>query len=285
MTGYVEVISQGLYSSIQDSGRIGYRKYGIPPSGTMDKKSSELANHLLNNPLDAAVMEITLHGPKLLFSVSTQICITGADISPRLNNQSISCNKIINIGAGDTLSFGLLHFGARSYLAVKDGFQTEKIMGSRSYFTPVSSHSTIRKGDRLPIQAYHSSEQYYSTVRPDHLLFTSSRIKCSTGPEFDLLNDEDKISIFESTFMVTKENNRMGYRLEGTPINYPVNYNMLTSSVLPGTVQLTPSGQLIALMQDCQTTGGYPRILQLKQSGINTLSQKKSSDTITFESD
>lgn len=285
MKGYVAVISPGLYSSIQDSGRIGYRKYGIPPSGTMDKKSAELANHLVNNSPEAAVMEITLHGPKLLFSVSTQICITGADISPRLNDQSISCNKIINIAADDTLSFGLLHFGARCYLAVKGGFQTEKIMGSHSYFSPVSAHSTIRKGDRLPINAYQSSERYYSTVRLDNSLFTSSKIECSRGPEFDVLNDQDKETIFNSSFTITKDNNRMGYRLEGTPLTYPTDYNMLTSSVLPGTVQLTPSGQLIVLMQDCQTTGGYPRILQLKQAGINILAQKKSFNAITFESD
>lgn len=105
------------------------------------------------------------------------------------------------------------------------------------------------------------------------------------GPEFDILNDQDKKTIFNSTFMVTKDNNRMGYRLEGSPYTNPANYNMLTSSVLPGTVQLTPSGQLIVLMQDCQTTGGYPRILQVTQSGINSLAQKKSSDAITFEID
>jgi allophanate hydrolase subunit 2 len=168
---------------------------------------------------------------------------------------------------------------------VKDGFQTEKIMGSHSYFIPVTAHSTIRKGDRLPIHPYQSNELYYSIVKPDHSLFTSSKIKCRLGPEFDMLNDQDKGSLFKSTFVITKDNNRMGYRLEGSPHTYPANYNMLTSSVLPGTVQLTPSGQLIVLMQDCQTTGGYPRILQVTQSGINSLAHKKSSDAITFEID
>ena len=285
MRGFVKVISPGLYTSVQDSGRMGYRKYGIPPSGTMDKKSAELANHLLNNSREAALLEITLHGPKLLFSVSTQISITGADISPQLNDQPVSCNKIINIAAGDILSFGLLHFGARCYLAVKDGFQTEKIMGSHSYFTPVTTNSTISKGDELPILSYRSDEKYYATVKPDHSIFTSAKIKCSRGPEFDVLNTQDKKLIFNSSFGITKDNNRMGYRLEGSPLKYPVNYNMLTSSVLPGTVQLTPSGQLIVLMQDCQTTGGYPRILQVTQSGINAIAQKKQSDSITFKID
>lgn len=283
MSGYIEVISPGLYSTIQDSGRIGYRKFGVPPSGPMDKQSAELANHLLNNPSEAAIMEITLHGPTLLFSVSTQIAISGANISPKLNDEEISSNKIIEVHAGDKLSFGLIHFGARCYLAVKGGFQTEKIMGSRSYFNPVTSSHAIRRKDQLPIHAHNSKDKNYSSVKPDNTFFSSSIVECSIGTEFQVLDDGLKENIFEYKFTITKDNNRMGYRLEGPSLLYPNNYNMLTSSVLPGTVQLTPSGQLIVLMQDCQTTGGYPRILQVDQRGINKLAQKRTSDTFNFE--
>ncbi len=285
MRGFAEVISPGLYSTIQDSGRNGYRKYGVPPSGPMDKQSAELANHLLNNPTDAALMEITLHGPKILFSVPTQICITGADVSPKLNEQVIPSHKIVRVTAGDSLSFGTLHRGVRCYLAVKHGFQTQKIMGSRSFFTPVTPQSTVRKGDRLPLDTYPSDDPLHSVVKIDHSHFTSTLLRCSPGPEFQVLNSHDQERILKDGFLVTKDNNRMGYRLNGPAITYPDNYNMLTSTVLPGTVQLTPSGQLIVLMQDCQTTGGYPRILQLTQSGINTLAQKKLSDLITFKTE
>ena len=171
MKGFVEIISAGLYSTIQDSGRIGFRKYGVPPSGPMDKQSADMANHLLNNSLDAALMEITMHGPKLFFSVDTQITIFGADISPRLNDYEIDCNKVIGVAAGDTLSFGLLRFGVRCYLAVKDGFQTEKILDSRCQFAPVTLDSTLRKGDKLPINTYKSAERSLSMVKNDQTRF------------------------------------------------------------------------------------------------------------------
>lgn len=285
MSGFVEVLSPGLYSSIQDRGRIGYRKYGVPTAGTMDRQSAGLANQLLNNSLDAALMEITLSGPKLLFSAPTQITISGANISPLLNKNEIACNKIITVTSGDILSFGLLRFGSRCYLAIKGGFQVAKIMGSRSYFSPVTLQQTIRKGDRIPFESYYSKDDSFSLVKNDDSLFRSSNLKCSLGPEFELLIESQKKSIFETSFLISKDNNRMGYRLDSSPIQYPTDYNMLTSSVMPGTVQLTPSGQLIALMNDCQTTGGYPRILQLTTSAINVLAQKKSSDSVLFEVD
>lgn len=281
MKGFIEIISPGLYSTIQDSGRIGFRKYGVPPSGPMDQQSADMANHLLNNSLDAALMEITVHGPTLLFSVATQITLFGADISPKINDKEIAGNKVISVFPGDKLTFGLLRFGVRCYLAVKDGFQTEKILQSRSYFSPVTLYSMLRKGDKLPIKAYESNEDSLSMVKQDQARFKSIHLDCTLGPESELLTNQKEI-IFQDRFTISKDNNRMGYRLEGPSLSYPENFNMLTSAVLPGTVQLTPSGQLIVLMQDCQTTGGYPRILQLTKSGINTLAQKKAGDLISF---
>ncbi len=279
--GFVEVIAPGLYTSIQDKGRLGFRKYGVPVSGVMDEQSASMANHLLNNSSDCALMEITMMGPKLLFSASTQITITGADISPQLNETPVQLNKITQVFKGDMLSFGKLKFGLRCYLAVKGGFQTEIVMNSRSYFTPVTSSNLIQKRDRLSISSYNESEHHLSSVKVDHSLF-SPVLSCSKGPEFHLLTSSEQGSVFDKRLIVSQDNNRMGYRLEGDQFHYPTSYNMLTSTVLPGTVQLTPSGNLIILMKDCQTTGGYPRILQLSREGINKLAQKKASDSILF---
>lgn len=282
MIHYIEVISPGLYTSIQDLGRIGFRKYGVPASGAMDRQSATLANHLLNNPLDAAVIEITLSGPKLLFSASTLICITGADMSPSLNDKPFSMNKPIIINQGDLVSFGALKFGARCYMAVKGGLQTEIIMNSRSYYHPVTLKSQIGKGDRLNVTNHTKDVSFFATFKPDDSAFHKQQISCIPGPEFDLVAQEENL-IFNSVFTISRENNRMGYRLEGHAVSYPSNFSMLTSAVLPGTVQLTPSGQLIILMRDCQTTGGYPRILQVTAESINHLAQKKARDTFNFK--
>jgi len=282
MNGYIHVILSGLYSSIQDRGRIGYRKYGVPLSGAMDEYNAELANRLLNNDIHAAVMEITLTGPRLQFSTSAVIAITGAHISPKINDINCPLNKSVGINAGDILSFGALHYGARSYLAVKNGFQTECVMKSYSYFREITQQAVIQKGDKLPIHAQPPASNMGASVKTDDSLFSSVQLPCYRGPEFEFLNEVEKESIFQSKFSVSRDNNRMGYRLEGPPLQYPSDYNMLTSAVLPGTVQLTPSGQLIILMKDCQTTGGYPRVLQLTSRGINILAQKKAMDDVSF---
>ncbi|MEQ8362424.1 MAG: biotin-dependent carboxyltransferase family protein [Cyclobacteriaceae bacterium] len=282
MKGFIEVISPGLLSTIQDRGRFGFRKYGVPVSGVMDEQSASMANHLLNNPSASAVMEITMMGPKLRFSTNTLIAISGADISPQLNGVTIPLNRITKVHNKDVLSFGKLNFGLRCYLAVKGGFQTKIVMESRSYFAPVTTSSSIQKGLCIPINNYESPELHLTSVKTDQSLFSQLHLPCTRGPEFDMLTTEEQKSIFNKKLSVTQENSRMGYRLEGYSFQYPQDYNMLTSTVLPGTIQLTPSGNLIALMKDCQTTGGYPRILQLSQDGINKLAQKKASDTILF---
>ena len=119
----IKVIKAGYYSIIQDLGRFGFQQYGVPVSGVMDRYSSKLANALLNNEKNAAVLEITITGPMLQFNCNTLICVSGADISPRLNNESIKLNHVVIIKMGDVLSFGKLQYGFRSYLAVSGGFQ------------------------------------------------------------------------------------------------------------------------------------------------------------------
>lgn len=282
MSGFIEVMTTGLYSSIQDQGRIGFRKYGVPTSGVMDEQSATMANHLLNNKASASVMEITMTGPKLFFSNPTLIAITGADISPKKNDDPIARHKVIAMNTGDVLSFGALQLGLRCYLAVKGGFQTPIVMNSYSYFSGVTRDKMIEKGDQLPIMPYASAQHHFAGIKPDESFFNSPDLMCTKGPEFELLSLEHQKEIFEDHFTVSQDNNRMGYRLDSPLLQYPSNYNMLTSSVLPGTVQLTPSGKLIVLMKDCQTTGGYPRILQLTQQGINKLAQKKAADQISF---
>jgi allophanate hydrolase subunit 2 len=195
---------------------------------------------------------------------------------------SLPLNKTINIKRGDILSFGKLNFGVRCYLAVKDGFQTENVMNSYSYFNAVTRKAVLQKGDQLIINPNEFKANQSASIKIESALFDNNILECNKGPEFDLLNPSERESIFNSEFEISPDNNRMGYRLKGMPMKYPADYNMLTSAVLPGTAQLTPSGQMIVLMRDCQTTGGYPRTLQLTPNAINILSQKKAADRISF---
>ncbi len=268
------------FSSIQDSGRVGFQKDGIPFSGVMDQYSYKLGNTILGNQNDCAVIEFTLPGSKLQFEKETTIVITGADFSPTINNISVSNNSLIQINAGDILSFDKHHYGNRCYLSIKGGFNSEYILGSRSMYQNITKHSTIVKGDLIP---YNQTPQINlnSKIKVLNLFFDDITIEVFKGPEFDLLPEKLRKRLASDIFTISKINNRMAYQLNELLHNELP--SIITSPVLPGTVQLTPNGQLIILMRDCQTTGGYPRVLQLSENSINMLAQKATNNPIHFK--
>jgi len=271
----------GFHVSVQDLGRTGYRSLGVPISGAMDQYSSQLANHLLNNQEDDAVLEITLGACKLQFESDCTICITGADFSAQLDNKSIALNTIIQVKKESILTFGKRVYGVRTYLAISKGFKTNSILGSRSMYSGITPNSLIKKGAVLPFLSNQKKiPKTYASVKISQDHFQSKHVTCYEGPEFELLSEVQKKQLFQTIFTITPDNSRMGYKLEECIKNELP--SMLTSAVLTGTVQLTPSGKLIILMKDGPATGGYPRVLQLSEVAINQLAQKTTGDTIQF---
>ncbi len=278
----VKVLKTGLYTTIQDLGRHGYQEFGVPYSGAMDMYSAKVANALLGNEAHKAVMEITMSGPTLEFHCDTYICISGAQMSPMLNTLDIGMNRPVRVKRGDVLSFGKLTTGFRSYLALLGGFKTEIFMESRSMYQGITAQRLLLKHDELPIESVSKDFlERHATIKVKSTHFTSSYIEVFKGVEFDKLSAKQQKVLFTTAFSISKENNRMAYQL-AEPLKNSLE-PIITSFVLPGTVQLTPSGKLIILMRDCQTTGGYPRVLQLKESSINILSQKFTGHMIRFK--
>ena len=274
----IKVIKPGLYSTIQDKGRKGKQSYGIPCSGSMDSFSSDLANKILNNSKNSAVIEITMVGPVLEFINETVICITGANLSPLLNNRIIKMNNPIFIKANDILSFGVLKSGLRSYIAILGGFKTKKVLGSRSMFKNLTKAVKLAKNDVLNFNEdiiFKSSK-----IKLNKISNIDNEIKAYKGPEFDMLDSNQKDFILSNKFMISNNYNRMAIQLSDLLFNNldPI----ITSIVMPGTVQLTPAGKMIILMKDCQTTGGYPRILQVDEKSINSLAQLKKDSHLRF---
>jgi antagonist of KipI len=281
MTADVEVLQPGLFSCIQDRGRYGFRQYGVPVSGAMDSYAAGMANMLLKNSIDAAVLEITQAGPKMLFSEATVISITGAELSPMLNGRAVENYHVLQVNAGDLLAFGKRNLGSRSYLAVQGGFLTEKILDSRSWYEGLTSCFRLEKGMLLQYEvSLDRIRQSRAAVKPNDYL-VSHTVDSMPGPEYELLRTVEKDRLQKMIFQVGKNNNRMGIQLAGSFNNslQPI----LTGPVVPGTVQLTPSGTLIILMKDSQTTGGYPRVLQLTERGINTVAQKVVGEELQFK--
>ncbi len=277
----ITVLNPGIYSTIQDLGRVGFAHIGVPISGAMDSHSASIGNQLLNNKKNAAVLEITFGGCKLRFEKAAQISITGADFNPAINGSHVAMNAIIDVKEGSTLTFGKKVFGVRTYIAISGGIQSEEILKSRSLYRGVSTTSLLKKGDIIP---YNSNsfipEKKFSKIKIDANHFSSNTVNCTEGPEFELLSEKQQNAILKTVFTISNNNNRVGYQLKEFVENNlkPI----LTSGVLPGTVQLTPSGKLIVLMRDCQVTGGYPRVLQLSDDAIAKLSQKIAGDEVRF---
>lgn len=269
----IKVIQPGFFTSIQDKGRFGYRSYGVPVSGAMDLYSSHFANALLGNPDDCATLEITMVGPTLQLCKPTTIVISGAFMNPKLNGKPIEMNTIITVKSNDILSFGRVEKGLRCYLAIKEGFKSKVVFNSRSMYTNITSAVRLKKGDTVDYSTDNQvSPSFNAHVKFNDSVLENDFLEVFKGPEFDKLSLEQKNAILNKELKVSKFNSRMAYQL--LPLVENNLKPILTAPVLPGTVQLTPLGQLIVLMRDCQTTGGYPRILQLTEQSINNLSQK-----------
>jgi len=276
----IKVLKEGLFSTIQDNGRFGYKNIGVPVSGAMDQASAKLANLLLGNDESSAVLEMTLLGPTLEFMNDTYISITGADMNPVLNKQKVLLNETLLVKKGDILYLAHSSNGMRTYLGIKGGFNSETKLGSKSFYKGITKREKLIKNDTIDIDESSSFFKKIGQNINDFIINRKSAIKVFKGPEFNLLDSKSRDLIFNTDFTIGI-NNRMGYNLVEAVYNNIS--SIISSPVMPGTVQLTPSGKLIILCRDCQTTGGYPRILQLEKNSINCLSQKTIGEIVKFK--
>ena len=273
----IKVISKGLYTTIQDKGRFGYRNIGVPSSGYMDSESAETANLIINNPKDNPLIEVTLIGPTLEFKKSAVICITGGEFSPTLNDIKISSYSAIEVNKGDILKINNSSIGSRCYISIQGTIISHTILGSKSFYHQITNSNIIEDGDIFLFKKnIRTLEQKYT-----HKKFELNKtINVFRGPEFKCLSKESINTLFNEEFSIGI-NNRMAYNLL-EKIQDGVN-SIISSGVIPGTVQLTPSGNIIILHRDSQTTGGYPRILQLNEKSLNDLAQLRTGDNIRFK--
>jgi len=282
MRSFCKVIETGMYTSVQDGGRIGWRHRGVPVSGPMDRESFTQANAVLGNPEDAACLEITQMGPTLLFNDPTWVSVSGAQISIEKNKVKHQMDSGLFCDVGDVLSLGQTEKGVRSYLAFQGGLQTEIYLGSRAQFYPISPSATLEKGEKLYFHPTSATTVPPSKVSkgPIASLHQEDKLLVNKGLDWDACPAAIREALF-STTMLLGSNNRMGYRIEAA---LPKSDNQpLSGIVVPGTVQLTPGGNLLVAMQDGQVTGGYLRILQLDPAAINFLAQQASGKKLQLQ--
>lgn len=279
-------LKPGLQTLVQDKGRMGYQSFGVPVSGALDKSSARIANWLVGNTEDTPVLEITFSGPRIEIKEDCQIAITGADISPTLNQNPIPIYETIDISSQSTLSFGRLNNGCRAYLAIRGQWQLKKWLDSYSALPyggqEVTMDSFIQKGSRLQIMVNNAIQKriYPLEKRPN---FKKSFIaQVIPGPEFDAFSKLAIASFFSQTFQIRPESNRMGYRLEEPIQDFTPEREVISSGIIPGTIQITNSGKPVILLADAQTSGGYPRIANVISNDLDGIAQLKPGDVIRF---
>jgi biotin-dependent carboxylase-like uncharacterized protein len=264
----LEIIRAGLFDTVQDLGRFGFRSLGVAVSGAMHQKAFAEANARLGNHPNDAALEIGQIGGVYRFHTPTFFTLSGAAKEARLNSLALSSAQVHKAKAGDELLIGRSTEGVYTYMAVKGGFQTECILNSRSMHPSLFEYPRLQKGQQL---AYDSHEQFEPNSSPETPSGGAEEefvLEAQRGPEFHFLLQPNLLN--QLNFKVA-DFNRMGYRLLPSTHLKKSTKSIRSCAVFPGIVQLTPSGECIVLHRDAQVSGGYPRILLLSDESLDRL--------------
>jgi biotin-dependent carboxylase-like uncharacterized protein len=283
------VESPGLLTTVQDLGRPGFGARGISPSGAADSVALQLGNLLVGNAQGAAALEMTLMGGDFIFSEPTAIALAGSDFAATLNGRVLDTWRSYFVAAGEKLSVGATRSGARCYLCVAGGIEVEPFLDSASTHLVSGlggfAGRSLREGDVLRIGNAPTKfvERSLSPAALRTLQPRNAVLRVTDGPQCDLFSAETVRSFCESEFRVTEESNRLGLRLEGSPLKSPLQEEMITEGVTLGAIQITPSGQPIILFVEQQTTGGYPKIANVIGADLFRIGQLRPRDNIRFQ--
>lgn len=291
----IKIIRAGRINSVQDMGRNGFRHLGICQSGALDRTALAIANLLVGNPRDSAAIEFTLGPCELAFTVDSRIALGGADFGATLDGQPLLPWWSVRVRAGQTLKLNAARHGMRAYLAVAGGINSTPQLGSRATDLQAGfgGHGgrALTEGDGLsagaldnPAAAVHTAAAFgvrapswYDADNTETL-----EVRVIPGPEYDLFSATAQKTFWNSSWTLTPQSNRMGFRLSGPELKIKKSGDLLSHGVLPGVIQVPPAGQPIVLMADAQTTGGYPKIGVVIGADLARLSQLRFNRTLQF---
>jgi len=284
----LRMLKPGILDTIQDMGRGGYGFAGMNHNGPMDWYSAAMANALAGNDNSDAFLEMSFPAATIVFEHPCTIAICGADFMAVVDKIKVPLNRQVTLPAGSTLSFSRKISGEWVYLAVKGGFTLPKVL--QSYATNIAAGfggfegRTLKKDDLIPCRQETYLSQQLTTrswfARP---IMHHENIRMLPGPEFEWLELKSQDALFASAWKKSTKSNRMGIALDGKKMSQQLQTQLISSPVALGTVQLLPDGSLVVLAADSQTTGGYPRVLQVIAADISALVQKSPGTEIHFE--
>jgi antagonist of KipI len=283
--GHVTVLKPGLFTTVQDEGRWGYLRLGVPVSGAMDLRSHRLANALVGNESDAATLEVTVAGPELRMESDTVVAIAGADLGAALGGTSVPVDAPLACKAGAHLRFEARRSGGRAYVSFSGGIAVPPVLGSRSTHVRTRMGGiggrALRAGDRLPLGLPRPATT--SVAARTRTVAGGVRLRVMSGPQEGFFPAGALDVLLETRFTVATDSDRMGYRLTGDRLIPRIAHEMISDATFAGAVQVPASGQPILLMADRQTTGGYPQIAVVITADLPLAGQLVPGDWVEFE--
>jgi antagonist of KipI len=290
----LQIFKAGIFDTIQDTGRWGHQYLGINPGGSMDHFSARLANALLGKELSDPVFELHFPASQIQFKKDTIICITGAHFAPEINEKEIPLHHPVVVKKGALLRFHKLQSGARAYLSLWNRLDLKPWMNSYSTHFRAKEGGyqgrALITGDKI---AFSNGTDLSGILKyEDHVVLPWStsdvvdarhELQFLMGSEWYQLTREAQEEFQSNWYQITNDADRMGYKLAGNRLQLKPSGELVSSAVCFGTVQLLPGGQLIVLMADHQTAGGYPRIAHIISAHLPLLAQKKPNDVLRFQ--
>ena len=288
----IEFINKGLLTTIQDKGRFGYQKFGVPAAGAMDKYALNVANLLAGNHRNCEALEVTAVGPTIKFHTANTFAVVGAPFPDmKLNGKSIENNRAYVADADSILEMGTCASLFRAYIAFHGGLAADEVMGSKATYIKAGlgglQGRAIQNGDTIRFIA--PSHQLNNMIfRHVDDKFAPAYSSCPTvramlGPQDNYFTQRGIDTFYSSVWTVAPNNDRMGYRLEGPEIERKpgTTGNIISDGIPLGAVQI-PDKNPIVMMTDRQTTGGYTKIAVVINVDIPLIAQLKTGDTLRF---
>lgn len=277
----------GVLTTIQDEGRYGYEQFGMSPAGPMDGTAFRTANLLVGNPEGESALEATVLGPTLRFDQDNVVAVTGADMAPILNGRPCPMYQAVAVKAGDRLALGAARTGCRAYIAFAGGLDVPQVMGSRA--TALQNKvggfqgRKLARGDSLGFRAPNPALPLPRTAPVPAPAGREVVIRVILGPQDDAFTEEGVRTFLSQPYVVSKDFDRMGCRLEGPVIRHKTDGNIISDGMVTGAIQVPTSGQPIIMLAERQTVGGYTKIATVISADLPLVGQRKTGDVICFQ--
>lgn len=298
----IRVLKPGLLTTVQDLGRVGYQQYGVVVGGALDNFAARVANVVVGNDENAAVLEMAQTGADLQFTAETLVAWNGGDFEATVGGRTLPRDRAVRVAAGEIVSFGLARKGWRAWLAIGGGIDVPLVMGSRTTYRRgnLGGHEgrPLVAGDELKtfpagarttaiLATLRNSGQQVTawSVRPETMgrLAAPGVVRAMPGPEWDWFTDHSLQDFFNADWHATREADRMGVRLQGPTLSLVRPREMISSAVNTGVVQVPAAGQPIVLLPSRQSVGGYPRMAVVAGVDIGRFTQLRPGDKLRFE--